>query len=88
MEANTAVRWNIPIVACCVEDGYEADFWLGVITAAPPGVDCSTDKKLNSSLDRLERELRAAKRILKSEYTIFQIFNTWFISNVTRRFCV
>lgn len=56
------------MVAACVEEGYEADYWLGVITSAAPRIDCSTDSKLTASLDRLEKELRAARRVLKPEY--------------------
>lgn len=67
-EANMAFRANIPMVVCCVEEGYEADYWLAVITAAAPGIDCSTDEKLASSLDRLEKELKAARRLLKPKY--------------------
>ena len=68
MEANAALRWKIPMVACCMEESYEADYWLGVITSAAPGLDCSTDAKLNASLDKLEKELRAAApRVLKPE---------------------
>lgn len=63
-----AFRANIPMVVCCVEEGYETDYWLAVITAAAPGIDCSTDEKLASSLDRLEKELKAARRLLKSKY--------------------
>ena len=56
------------MVACCMEEGYEADYWLGVITSAAPGLDCSTDAKLNASLDKLEIELRAAvPRVIKPE---------------------
>lgn len=50
------------MVACRVEEGYEADYWLGVIIAAAPGLDCSTEAKLISSMERLEKELRAARR--------------------------
>ena len=46
-----------------MEEGYEADYWLGVITAAAPGLDCSTEGKLLASLDRIEKELRAARRV-------------------------
>lgn len=60
LEANTALRLNIPMVACRVEEGYDSDYWLGVITSATPQLDCSTDAKLNSSLDRLERERERA----------------------------
>ena len=56
------------MVACRVEEGYQADYWLGVITSAAPGLDCSTDAKLTTCLDRLEKELRAAHRIIKPKY--------------------
>lgn len=62
LEANTALRLNIPMVACRVEEGYDSDYWLGVITSATPQLDCSTDAKLNSSLDRLERERESGER--------------------------
>lgn len=55
------------MVACCVEEGYEADYWLGVIIAAAPGLDCSTDAKLAGNLERLEKELRSAKRVITSK---------------------
>lgn len=58
------------MVACCVEEGYEADYWLGVITSASPGLDCSTDAKLASSFERLEKELRSAKRVMNSKCVI------------------
>ena len=63
-----AFRSKIPMVACCVEEGYEADYWLAVIISAAPGLDCSTNDKLSASLDRLEKELRAVQRVLKIEY--------------------
>lgn len=63
-----AFRMKIPIIAVCVDEGYEADYWLAVITSAAPGLDCSTDAKLAASLDRLEKELRAARRVFKPEY--------------------
>lgn len=68
LDANTAVRGDIPMVACRVEEGYEADFWLRVITSAAPEYDCSTEAKLAASLDGLEKELRAARRTITLEY--------------------
>ena len=70
-EAYMAFRAKIPTIAVCVEEGYEADYWLAVIMAAAPGLDCSTDERLASSLGRLEKELRAAHRDIKSEYRVF-----------------
>ena len=70
-EANMAFRAKIPMIAVCVEDGYEADYWLAVIIAAAPGLDCSTDDHLASSLGRLEKELRAAHRAIQPEYRDF-----------------
>ena len=70
-EANMAFRAKIPMIAVCVEEGYEADFWLAVVISAAPGLDCSTDECLTGSLDRLEKELRAAHREIKSEYHAF-----------------
>ena len=55
------------MVACCMEEGYEADYWLGVIKAAAPGLDCSTEGKLLASLDRIEKELRAARRVQNAD---------------------
>ena len=55
------------MVACCVEEGYEADFWLGVVTSAAPGLDFSSDEKFASNFERLEKELRSAHRIIKFE---------------------
>lgn len=55
------------MVAVYVEEGYEADYWLLVVTSAAPGLDCSTEAKLTASLDRLEKELRAAHRVIKSK---------------------
>lgn len=72
-EANTAFRKDIPIVACCMEAGYEADRWLAVVISAAPGLDCSTDAKLAASLDRLEKELRAARRVIKPEYSFIPL---------------
>lgn len=65
MEANAALRWDIPMIRICVEEGYEADYWLGVITSAAPCFDCSTDEKLAGSIARIEKELRAARRVGK-----------------------
>ena len=69
-ETYTALRWNIPLMACCVEDGYEADYWLRVIIAETTGLDCSTDSNLAVNLNTLEKELRAARRILRMEYLL------------------
>ena len=63
-----ASRAKIPMIAVCVGEGYEADYWLAVVISAAPGLDCSTDKSLPGSLDRLEKELRAAHREIKPEY--------------------
>ena len=70
-EANTAFREMIPIIAVCVEDGYRADHWLAIIISAAPGLDCSTDERLTGSLGRLEKELRAAHRVIQPEYRAF-----------------
>ena len=59
-----AFRAKIPMIAVCVEEGYEADYWLAVIISAVPGLDCSTDDRLDGSLGRLEKELRAAHRVI------------------------
>ena len=64
-EANMAFRAMIPMVAVCVEDGYEADYWLAVVISAAPGLDCCTDERLDRSLGRLEKELRAAHRVIQ-----------------------
>ena len=63
-----AFRAKIPMIAVCVEEGYEADNWLALIISAAPGLDCSTDERLVGSLDRLEKELRADRRVSQSEY--------------------
>ena len=69
-----AFRAKIPIIAVCVEDGYNAireGYWLAVIISAAPGLDCSTDERLDSSLGSLEKELRAAHRVIQPEYRAF-----------------
>ena len=66
-----AFRAMIPMIAVCVEDGYMADYWLAVIISAVPGLDCSTDERLAGSLGRLEKELRAAHRVIQPEYRAF-----------------
>ena len=73
IEANTALRWKITMVACCVEEGYEADYWLGVITSAAPGLDCSADEKFSASFERLVKELRSAHLVIKSKYKMVLI---------------
>ena len=70
-EANMAFRSKIPMIAVCFEEGYEADYWLAVVTSAAPGLDCSTDARLISSMDRLEKEIRTAHRDLKPKYCSF-----------------
>ena len=70
-EANMAFREMIPIIAVCVEEGYEADYWLGLINSAAPGLDCSTDERLAGSLGRLEKELRAAHRVIRPSIVPF-----------------
>ena len=66
-----------------MEEGYEADYWLGIITSAAPNLDCSTDTKLNANLDFLEKELRAAsKRVLNIVY--FNIYCTYTYSTVVK----
>ena len=65
MEANAALRWDIPMLALCVEEGYKADYWLGVIISPAPGFDCSTEEKLAFYMDRIEKEIRAAGRARK-----------------------
>ena len=62
-----AFRLEIPMIAVCVQEGYEADYWLFLIISAAPGQDCSTDALLTGSMDRLEKELRAAHRERKPE---------------------
>ena len=61
----------IPMIAVCVEEGYEADYWLARIIVEVPRLDCSTDERLAGSLGRLEKELRAARRVIQSEYREF-----------------
>ena len=78
MEANAALRWDIPMIPLCVEDGYEADYWLGVITSAAPGFDCSTDEKLANSIARIEKELRSARRVGKQAIKYyFQVYTVY-----------
>ena len=38
------------MIAVRVEEGYEADYWLALIIADAPGLDCSSDERLASSL--------------------------------------
>lgn len=64
-EANLAFRSKIPMVPVCVEEGYEADNWLALITAAAHGYDCSTDEMLTSSMDGVVKELLHALRLRK-----------------------
>ena len=62
-----AFRLEIPMIAVCVQEGYEADYWLFLIISAAPGLDCSTDARLTSNMNRLEKELRTEHRERKPE---------------------
>ena len=64
-EANAAFRWGKPLVALCVEAGYVADYWLAIVIAAAPGLECSSEAKLAACIERLERELRTATARLR-----------------------
>ena len=72
---------QILMIAVCVQEGYEADYWLAVVISAAPGMDCSTDARLISNMNRLEKEQRGAHRELKPE-SVFLFSQYCYISTV------
>lgn len=53
------------MVPVCVEEGYNADYWLGLIISAAHGFDCSSDEKLTLYIGDIVKELQGARKLQK-----------------------
>ncbi len=60
-EANYAFKLKKPIIPVKMEEGYEADGWLGIITGMNKYTEAYSDEMMESNFTQLLKELETVE---------------------------